>query len=42
MDVLIALLAYPEVAFLDTAKGRACVSKLVKFTVEVTNRECAF
>jgi len=40
-DVVIALLACPETAFLDPTEGRTGVSKLVKFTVEVTNRECA-
>ena len=42
VDVFIALLARPKAAFLDTTEGRTCVSKLVKFTVEVRNRECAF
>jgi hypothetical protein len=42
VDLLIALLARPEVAFLDTTERRTSVSKLVKLTVEITNRECAF
>ena len=42
VDVFIALLARPEVAFLDTTERRTGVSKLVKLTVEVTNCECAF
>jgi hypothetical protein len=42
VDVVIALLARPEATFLDTTERRAGVSKLVKFTVEITNRECAF
>jgi len=40
-DVVLTLLAYPEAAFLDPAEGRTGLSKLVRFTVEVTNRECA-
>ena len=40
VDVLIALLARPKAAFLDTAERRTGVSKLIKFTVEVTNRKC--
>src|SRR5580704_841639 len=42
VDVVIALLARPETAFLDATERRTDVSKLVRFTVEVTNRECAF
>src|SRR5208282_2328066 len=42
VDVVIALLARPEAAFLDATERRTGVSKLVKFTVEVTNRECTF
>jgi hypothetical protein len=42
VDVVIALLARPETAFLDATERRTGVSKLVKFTVEITNRECAF
>jgi hypothetical protein len=41
VDVFITLLARPEAAFLDTTESRTGVSKLVKFSVEVTNRECA-
>jgi len=41
VDVFIAPLAGPKVAFFDTTEGRSSVSKLVKVTVEVTNRECA-
>jgi hypothetical protein len=41
MDVLIAFLAYPEAAFRDAAESRLGVSKVVKFSVEVANRECA-
>ena len=41
VDVFIALLAGPEAAFLDATESRTGVSKLVEFTVEVTNRECA-
>jgi hypothetical protein len=42
VDLLIALLARPEVAFLDTTERRTSVSKLVEFTLEITNRECTF
>src|SRR5438270_12663647 len=41
VDVLIALLAGPKAAFLDTIERRTGVSKLVEFPVQVTNRECA-
>jgi len=41
MDVFIAPLAHSEVAFLDSTKSRTRVSKLVEFSVEVANRECA-
>jgi len=42
VDVFIALLASPKAAFLDTTERCAGVSKLVKFSVEVTNSECTF
>src|ERR1700691_2181332 len=42
VNLLIALLARPEAAFLDATERRTGVSNLVKFTVEVTNRECTF
>jgi hypothetical protein len=42
VDIVIALLTRPETAFLDATERRTGVSKLVKFTVEITNRECAF
>jgi hypothetical protein len=41
MDVLIALLAGSKTALLYTAEGRLSVSKVVKFPVEVANRERA-
>ena len=41
VDVLIAPLAGPKAALLYTAEGRLGVSKVVKFSVEVANRECA-
>ena len=41
VDVFIALLAGPKVAFLDSTESRTGVSKLVEFPVQVTNRECA-
>jgi hypothetical protein len=41
VDVFTTRLAYPKATFLNAAKGRASVSKLLKFTIEVTNRECA-
>ena len=40
-NVVLALLARPKAAFLNTTKGRTGVSKLVEFMVEVTNGECA-
>jgi len=42
VDVVIALLARSKAAFLDTTERLAGISKLAKFTVEITNRECAF
>ena len=42
VDVVIALLARPKAAFLDTLERRMGVAKLRKFTIEVRNRECAF
>jgi hypothetical protein len=42
VDLLIAPLARPKSAFLNPAERRACISKLVKFAVEMTNREYPF
>jgi len=42
VDVFTIPVAYPEAGFFDTTQGRASVSKLVKFTIEVANRECEF
>jgi len=39
VDVVLAFLADPEAAFPDATEGRASVSKLVEFAVEVINRE---
>ena len=41
VDVFITLLADPEAAFLNTTEGCASVSKLARFAVKVTNRECS-
>jgi hypothetical protein len=41
VDVFIALLARAKAAFVYTTEGRTGVSKLVEFSVEVTNRKCA-
>jgi hypothetical protein len=38
-DVLIALLTHRKAAFLDTTESSTGVSKLVKFPVEITDRE---
>jgi hypothetical protein len=40
-DIVIALLASAEAAFLGTPESGTGASKLVEFTVEVRNRECA-
>jgi hypothetical protein len=42
MDVFVALLAHSKTSFLNAEEGGASVSKLIEFTVEITNRECAF
>jgi hypothetical protein len=42
MDVFFAMLANPERAFLNAAKGCVRVSKLAILAVQITNRECPF
>jgi signal transduction histidine kinase len=42
VDVFLTLLARPKAAVLDSTEGRAGISKLGIFTVEIRNRECTF
>jgi hypothetical protein len=42
VDVSITLLALPKAAFVDTKDSRPDISQLVKFAVEITDRECVF
>ena len=42
MNVFIALLTLPKAAVMDTKDSPPDVSQLVKFSVEITDRECMF
>jgi hypothetical protein len=42
MNVFVALFAYAKASLIDAKHGCTSVSKVGEFTVEITNRECAF